>query len=888
MKNKILMICISFIFLFAFTTYVLATEIENLEDNVCETPNEIQETKEKIEIKNEIEMPIVQNSIDIIGRSYIDSPSNGKILVKPDCEKIEVIGWAVSNDKGATVQILVDGNVIGNCVRTKRGDVDYLVSPEYGGVELTPNAGFYFVLDSNQIGIGNHKITVQELSSQGNLITSSQTEIIVQSKKYRGRSYIDSPNNAETFIRPDCQNIKVQGWAVSDDKEATVQILLDGNVVGNATRCQRGDVDYIVSPEYGGTAITSKAGIEYSLNIANLVTGKHTITVQELSRYGEVICASEIQIQIENKIYKGRMYIDSPNISTVLVKQDVTEITCIGWAVSTDKDATIQVFLDGERIGEAYRTIRGDVDYIVSPEYGGTQNTPRAGFEYVINISQMPVGRHTLVVQETSQYGDIISVAAVQIDVKNKKYRGKIYLETPTQMAEFVKQEVNNIKIEGWAVSTDKEATIRVILDGTVLENKCHRIERGDVDRIVSPEYGGVSNTPKAGFYTAIDITQLGIGGHVLRIEEISRYGDLIYASEVNFMKKNKQYLGEMCLDFPRNGTVQKIGTNLIVDGWAVAQDEIASVEIYIDGIFKATAQRYVRPDVVYFMNKYDGKTVNAGFGKLVSTEGLSLGMHTVTVYEKSRYGDIIGGVSATFFVNADSVSNNQDNNHNTSEGSSNNTGNTTNPVINVSGTKGIDVSQFQGTINWRSVANSGIKYAMIRIGYRGYGNGGLVEDSKFKKNFAEAVENGLKVGVYFYSPAINITEARKDAEYVMSILRKYGYQNKVSMPIAIDLELVSGVNTRDKNLSKQVRTNIANTFCQTIASYGYTPMVYACKSFLNDNLYANQIPYDIWVAQYNSKCTYNGKYTVWQYTSSGKISGINGNVDCNICYKNY
>ena len=107
-------------------------------------------------------------------------------------------------------------------------------------------------------------------------------------------------------------------------------------------------------------------------------------------------------------------------------------------------------------------------------------------------------------------------------------------------------------------------------------------------------------------------------------------------------------------------------------------------------------------------------------------------------------------------------------------------------------------------------------------------------------------------------------------------------------MPIAIDLELVPGVNTRDKNVSKAMRTNIANSFCCKIENYGYKPMIYACKAFLNDNMNKNQILYDVWVAQYNSKCTYNGKYTMWQYTSTGKISGINGNVDCNICYKNY
>ena len=237
------------------------------------------------------------------------------------------------------------------------------------------------------------------------------------------------------------------------------------------------------------------------------------------------------------------------------------------------------------------------------------------------------------------------------------------------------------------------------------------------------------------------------------------------------------------------------------------------------------------------------------------------LGTHTLTVYEKSRFGDVIGGLNTEFIIQS---------------------------PITTAGAKGIDVSQFQGNVNWAAVKNSGMKYAMIRIGYRGYGNGKLVEDTRFQTNFVNAIASGMKVGVYIYSTSINTAEAKSDADYVISILRKYGYQDKISMPIAIDLELVAGVNTRDKNVSREMRTAIANTFCSSIASYGYKPMIYACTSFLNSNMNMSQVPYDIWVAQYSSKCTYGGNYAIWQYTSTGNVSGITGNVDCNICYKNY
>ncbi len=899
MKNKIGIIVMSFIFLLVAKSYVFALEnvdnevwevkekIEEIEEN--QVPDEIQVEKleENIQIKNEIENLEVKGFIETIGQSFIDCPSSQATFVKPAQSQIEIVGWAVSNDAQATVRILLDGTILGNCSRIKRGDVDVIISPAYGGVELTPNAGFCYTMDSNGIANGNHKITVQQLSRYGEIISISEVEIKIENQKYQGRMYIDFPNAQDIFVKPDDNKIEISGWAVSNDAQAMVRVLLDRKVLGNCSRSKRDDIDRLISPEYGGTILSPNAGFCYILDTHGVTPGNHIITVQELSRYGELITEREVQLQIQNRKYQGRMYIDSPNTQDIFIKPDDDKIEISGWAVSNDEQATIEISVDGNKLGNANRTLRQDVDILIAPEYGGKEKTPKAGFEFEMDITQILAGNHRITVQQVSRYGEMISILEVYVRVQNKQYQGTMYVEKPQQSTELVKQEVNMMEIQGWAVSDDRDARIRILLDGTVLENNCSRVQRDDVDRIISPQYGGVYNTPNAGFYKQIDITHLAIGMHVLRIEEISRFGDLIAVSERNIKTRNKQYLGEMCLDTPRNGTSIKVGSNLIVDGWAVAQDETASIEIYVDGNWRASAERYYRPDVVYFMNKYDGKTVNAGFGKLISTTGMSIGTHTVTVYEKSRYGDIIGGVGATFVVYTDVVVNPT----NPSTNSNNNSLPNTAPVVNntnVSGSKGIDVSQFQGAINWKSVAGSGIKYAMIRAGYRGYGNGGLAEDTKFKKNFGEAVANGLKVGVYFYSAAINSTEAKKDAEYVINLLRKYGYQNQVSMPIAIDLELVSGVNTRDKNLSKQVRTSIANTFCQTITSYGYTPMVYACKSFLNDNLYANQIPYDIWVAQYNSKCTYNGRYTIWQYTSSGKVSGINGNVDCNICYKSY
>lgn len=385
----------------------------------------------------------------------------------------------------------------------------------------------------------------------------------------------------------------------------------------------------------------------------------------------------------------------------------------------------------------------------------------------------------------------------------------------------------------------------------------------------MSTQYGGVSNTPNAGFAGIVDVSNLNKGKHTIKVQEVSRYSDVICEISSNINIENKKYVGEMWVDTPTINKSFNYGSVMSITGWAVSDDENAVMQIYIDGNLKINASRYYRGDVIEYMKKYGNKTQNAGFISEISTNGLSAGTHTLTVKQKSRYGDDITTKDVKFIIEM-TVPNNNSNNSLTAD------------------SKGIDVSQHQGNIDWSNVVNSGIKFAMIRIGYRGYGAaGGQAEDKKYKDNFKNARANGLKVGIYYYSTALNIAEAQKDAEYVLSLLRKYEYQNQVTMPVAIDLE-VNSPTVRDANVDKRTRTDIANTFCSIIKNNGYTPMVYASKAFLKDNMNISQVPYDIWVAQYNSKCTYSGNYTMWQYSSTGKVSGINGNVDCNICYKNY
>ncbi|MBR4138665.1 MAG: hypothetical protein IKT88_01745 [Lachnospiraceae bacterium] len=196
------------------------------------------------------------------------------------------------------------------------------------------------------------------------------------------------------------------------------------------------------------------------------------------------------------------------------------------------------------------------------------------------------------------------------------------------------------------------------------------------------------------------------------------------------------------------------------------------------------------------------------------------------------------------------------------------------------SGTIGIDVSKYQKNINWTKIKNAGINFVIIRCGYRGYGSGVLVQDEMFVSHITGAKAAGLRVGIYFFSQAINEAEAVEEASMAISLAKKYG----INMPIAIDSEYANGGKGRADGLSKSDRTKITRAFCDTVKNSGYTPMVYASKSWFSSHLDVSKLSsYRIWVAHYAEKCGYTGNYHIWQHTDKGKVDGYSGYLDMNI-----
>jgi GH25 family lysozyme M1 (1,4-beta-N-acetylmuramidase) len=200
--------------------------------------------------------------------------------------------------------------------------------------------------------------------------------------------------------------------------------------------------------------------------------------------------------------------------------------------------------------------------------------------------------------------------------------------------------------------------------------------------------------------------------------------------------------------------------------------------------------------------------------------------------------------------------------------------------------TWGIDVSKYQGTINWSSVKASGIDYVIIRAGFRGYGGGDIVGDSQFFNYIKGAKAVGLKVGVYFYSQAINEAEALAEAQYCLDCVKGY----TLEYPIYIDMEYASASGRVQKaNLSKAAMTSIVTNFCQRVNSGGYRAGLYASKSWLDSYFNMSQIEdkYSVWVAHWASATSYSRAYEMWQYTETGSVNGISGTVDGDVHFDN-
>ena len=194
----------------------------------------------------------------------------------------------------------------------------------------------------------------------------------------------------------------------------------------------------------------------------------------------------------------------------------------------------------------------------------------------------------------------------------------------------------------------------------------------------------------------------------------------------------------------------------------------------------------------------------------------------------------------------------------------------------------GIDVSYHQGDIDWEQVKASGIEFVMMRVGYRGYGESGkLVEDTNFQANIRGASDAGLKIGVYFFSQALNLAEVEEEVDFLLERIEGW----EIAMPVVYDWEYVSD-EARTANMDARTLTDCSRHFCELVEEAGYQPMIYFNRNQAAHLLHLEELTdYPFWLAAYTDRMGFAYKVDMWQYTDNGRVPGIEGPVDVDVLF---
>ena len=778
----------------------------------------------------------------------VDNPYNNQTVMG----ELHFRGWVMSEDENHKVRILIDGKEIKDSLikRVERKDVLDAIKG-YGGKEKNKTPGYEGSVDVSGLSLGTHRYKVEVVSNEGVVIGEKESTFIV--KNYEGKIYIDSPVRNEKVKT----ELSYQGWAMSDDPNSEVEIYIDGEKQEGVQRYEREDVLNSISG-YGGREANKKPGFRGTIDTSILKDGSHTMTVKVVTEKGTVISESSTVFQVYK--YDTKVEIESfPNDN--LYKEN---LYIKGWVMSEDENNTVKVLIDGVEVGNVNRTERADVLNSIKG-YGGREKNKTPGFELNMDYNSLKEGTHDLEVKIISpKTGEILFNKKESIFVK--KYDTKLEIDSPLKYS----TKKTTIDIQGWVMSEDENGKLELYINDSKIDDALiERYEREDVLNAISG-YGGREKNKTPGFRATIDSSEMKDGLYEFTVKYISSETNEIETVKTN-MFYLKKYDGMLYLDSP---IASNFNNSVKVIGWGMSELKDSYIKVYIDNHETSTEiLRTERSDVLEaYGDEYGGVEINPlpGFEGDVDLSYVGEGEHTIHIYLYTKLNELIASTSKEIYVYKNKF-------------------------------LGIDVSSHNTILDWSMVKNNGYDYAMIRAGVRGYGinsqgiDGNLLADEDFYNNVRGATSAGMKVGAYVFSQAINEQEAIEEANLVINMVNAAGGKNTFAMPIVFDSEFsgckINGVRCgRADGLSKEQRTNIAIAFLETVKNAGYTPMIYASSSFLVDQLDMNRLAnYEVWVAHYGvSVPSYNGAYQMWQYTSTGSVPGISGNVDLNEIYKQY
>ena len=353
------------------------------------------------------------------GTMCIDAPSNNQKIYVPSQKNITVSGWAVSTEPKAKIRIYMDNTLITeNANRYSRPDVNSIAN-QYGGTSVTPKSGYSANINLEKLKEGTHKIKVEQIDRSGKVLNSQVKNVYIKSN-YKGILTLDTvPQNGLTLNTPSTENLRVAGWAVSDDPNAKISLYIDnGCWIKDMKRTSRPDINSI-SNQYGG--VTKNAGYEGTINILGLPEGTHLLKVEQIDSRGQVISIFERNIIIQREKFKGVICIDSP-ISGQLYNKTNHTLQISGWTLSTDAGDNVQIKINGV-VQNVSRFERSDVNSSAN-EYGGVSKNKTPGYKCLVDVSNYGEGIYNIEINIISRWGEIISTVNRNIEVSFSRYAG--------------------------------------------------------------------------------------------------------------------------------------------------------------------------------------------------------------------------------------------------------------------------------------------------------------------------------------------------------------------------------------------------------------------------------------------------------------------------------
>ena len=790
--------------------------------------------------KNSTVVGEISRDISIVKPKYfiqIDSPTYADIVTG----NVLIHGWSMSNIANKEIQIYVDDQKLENVQVEEREDVLNAIK-DYGSKEENPTPGFSYTFNTETLSSGQHFVKVKLINKDNNEILG-ENKVLINIKIFDSFIQLDSPNYSVASDK----KFVIRGWSMSNLQNKKVEIYIDGKQIENIEPEEREDVLNAIK-DYGGRELNPTPGFKVTVDSKNLYVGKHVILIRIINANNNQTINKQERI-FEIKKLNSFIQIDGPSGEVTRNKKMLIQ----GWSMSNITDKKIEIYIDDQKIENTETEEREDVLNAIKG-YGGRELNPTPGFKAVVDNTKLTSGKHKITVKLLdSNSNEIIGESYREINIP--KYVATIQIDSPSS-DELYK---TNVEIRGWTMANTKNKEVQIYVDDQRVENVGPE-EREDVLQAIK-NYGSKEENPIPGFKVNYNCLSLKDGQHTITIKVVDSFNnEIISTSSKTF--KIKKYNGLLNMDGP---TGSNFSSNFDISGWEMSELDNSYIKIYMDGWqISSPILRVERQDVLDAIKDYGDASVNEtpGFKTTVSIDEYNEGLHTLTVKLFTKLDDEIYTINRNIFISK-------------------------------SLSYGIDISEYQTVYNWGFVKSYGIDYAIIRSVYRGYGSAGrLVQDSKFYDHVRGASAAGLKLGTYVFSQAVNTQEAIDEANLSIQMVNIAGGKNVFQMPIIFDAEFSScaGHCGRADHLSKQQRTDIVKAFCETVKNAGYTPMIYASPSFFNNQLDMGQLSsYQVWVANYGvSSPYYSGPYQIWQYTSSGSVTGINGRVDMDYIYLKY